>query len=204
MRPSIYVETARACLLVDPTPDFRTQALRAGIRRLDAVLVTHAHADHILGLDDLRTFCGKGRKLRVYGLENALAQIKSMFAYACTETPAWPGLPSFQLEPLPNTAVTETQTGSSSVWQANRRLGMVMTVLGTGTTAYAGFEYMQALRNYREYTGLRAEAQAGLMPPADVNAYYDENVAPHGNRFYVAAGVGGLLLASGVTLIVAF
>ncbi|NIW38274.1 MAG: MBL fold metallo-hydrolase, partial [Gemmatimonadetes bacterium] len=45
LRPSVYLETDDACLLVDPTPDFRTQALRAGLRRVDAVLLTHSHAD---------------------------------------------------------------------------------------------------------------------------------------------------------------
>lgn len=101
LRPSIFVETAGVQLLVDATPDLRTQALRADIRRVDAVLVTHTHADHVLGLDDLRAFTGRdGRKMPVYGSAESLRDIQRMFPYACTDKPAWPGLPSFELHEI--------------------------------------------------------------------------------------------------------
>src|ERR1700758_2236135 len=53
-RPSILLEYGAKFVLIDTTPDFREQAIRENIRQLDAVLYTHTHADHILGLDDLR------------------------------------------------------------------------------------------------------------------------------------------------------
>jgi phosphoribosyl 1,2-cyclic phosphate phosphodiesterase len=101
LRPSVYVENGSQGLLVDATPDFRTQALRANISRVDAVLMTHTHADHVLGLDDLRVFSMRtGQKTPIYGSAHSIESIQRMFPYACTETPAWPGLPSFALHPV--------------------------------------------------------------------------------------------------------
>ena len=98
LRPSVYLENGSECLLVDATPDFRTQALRANIRRVDAVLMTHTHADHVLGLDELRVFCQRtGKKMPIYGSSHSLDTIQRLFPYACVEKPAWPGLPSFEL-----------------------------------------------------------------------------------------------------------
>lgn len=84
LRPSIYVEGAGgARILVDTTPDFRQQALRYDIRRVDAVVYTHAHADHVLGLDELRRFNHMTRQpVPLYGAPETLEQIRQTFAYA--------------------------------------------------------------------------------------------------------------------------
>jgi phosphoribosyl 1,2-cyclic phosphate phosphodiesterase len=101
LRPSILVETPQLKLLVDATPDFRQQALRHNIHHLDAVLLTHTHADHIFGLDDLRAFTERdSRKMPIYASAESLARIQQIFPYACEEKPRWPGLPSFELHAI--------------------------------------------------------------------------------------------------------
>jgi phosphoribosyl 1,2-cyclic phosphate phosphodiesterase len=84
LRPSIFVEVpGRASILVDMTPDFRQQALRYGVRKIDAVLFTHSHADHILGFDEIRRFNTlQGGAIPAYGNREAWDVLKRSFYYA--------------------------------------------------------------------------------------------------------------------------
>ena len=82
LRPSVLVSYEGRNVLIDTTPDLRAQALRTGLRRLDAVLFTHAHADHIMGLDDVRPFNFRQQgSLPVYGAPETLAGIRRAFPY---------------------------------------------------------------------------------------------------------------------------
>jgi phosphoribosyl 1,2-cyclic phosphate phosphodiesterase len=82
-RPSIFVKYGDCRLLVDTAPELRLQCVANGITALDAVLFTHHHADHVLGLDDLRRFNWlMKRPVACYGSERTLACLRQMFAYA--------------------------------------------------------------------------------------------------------------------------
>jgi phosphoribosyl 1,2-cyclic phosphate phosphodiesterase len=89
LRPSIYLEVpGHARILVDLSPDLRQQALTYGIRHVDAVLITHGHADHILGLDDIRRFNHLQRAaIPVYADAVAWDTLRKAFFYVFDATP---------------------------------------------------------------------------------------------------------------------
>ncbi len=81
-RPSILLDYDGRRVLVDTSPDFRIQAMREGLTRLDAAVFTHAHADHILGLDDTRVYYFRQQApIPIYGDARCMATIRSTFAY---------------------------------------------------------------------------------------------------------------------------
>lgn len=81
-RASVLMEWDGARVVVDTGPEFRLQMVRAGVRQLDAVLVTHEHADHIFGLDDVRPFTERrGAALPVFAAPRTAAVIRSVFPY---------------------------------------------------------------------------------------------------------------------------
>ena len=99
-RPSIYLELDDGGLvLVDASPDLRAQALRFSLRRVDAILLTHGHADHVLGLDDVRIYNFRQRAaIPCYGSARTLDQVRQMFAYVFDPTtPRGGGLPQLAL-----------------------------------------------------------------------------------------------------------
>jgi phosphoribosyl 1,2-cyclic phosphate phosphodiesterase len=101
-RPSILVSYGDRRILIDTTPDFREQALRENIRRVDAVLYTHTHADHILGIDDLRplSYAHKPGRLPLYAEPHAAETLRSMFRYIFEGKYKFGGLPLVELKSI--------------------------------------------------------------------------------------------------------
>lgn len=101
LRQSIWVREGDASLLIDAAVDLRAQALRHGLRRVDAIFLTHAHADHILGLDETRVFAyWQRRPVRVYGSPETLDGVRKTFWYAFADVPEGGGRPKLELLPL--------------------------------------------------------------------------------------------------------
>lgn len=100
LRTSILIEVGDQNFIIDTGPDFRQQMLREQVRRIDAVIFTHAHRDHTAGLDDVRAYnFMQEMEMPVYGTQPVLEQLKVEFAYAFTKE-YYPGIPRLQLNAI--------------------------------------------------------------------------------------------------------
>lgn len=92
-RASLLISHDSHHVLIDTSPELRLQCLACGVNRVDAILYTHHHADHIVGLDDVRRFNWLQQTvLNVYGAAATLARVRQMFGYAFTEDPEYPSV----------------------------------------------------------------------------------------------------------------
>ena len=99
LRSSVLVETDGRKILIDCGPDFRWQALANGLDRLDGVLLTHEHYDHVGGLDDLRPFCRHHTEVNIYAEKNVADAVRTRIPYVFQENP-YPGVPRLQLHEI--------------------------------------------------------------------------------------------------------
>ena len=100
LRSSILVESANTSFVVDTTPDFRYQMLRLNVKKLDAVLFTHPHKDHIAGLDDVKAFnFFSGKAMEVYANEITEKALRREFMYVFEEN-KYPGIPEINLHQI--------------------------------------------------------------------------------------------------------
>ena len=111
-RACIHVVMDGLHLQVDASPEFRLQCLRENIRQVDFFFLTHGHADHVVGMDDLRRFCdlNGGTALSVYSTEEGMGRVQSVFPYAISARPVSKGYAAFKLLRMP--AVLELTQGT--------------------------------------------------------------------------------------------
>lgn len=102
-RTSVHVVMDGFHIQVDAGPEFRLQCVHNRIEALDLFILTHSHADHILGMDDMRRFCDlRGfSALPVYSTEDGLDRIRRIYPYAIRDIPVRKGYPAFQLNRMP-------------------------------------------------------------------------------------------------------
>jgi phosphoribosyl 1,2-cyclic phosphate phosphodiesterase len=102
LRTSLLLEYEGVTLLFDAGPDFRQQMLREKVKKLDAILITHEHKDHIAGMDDVRAFNYKSQDaVDIYAEERVQKAIKREFSYVFTEY-QYPGIPKMRLNDIPD------------------------------------------------------------------------------------------------------
>lgn len=135
-RSSIHVQMGGWHVQVDAGPEFRLQCLRNRVEWIDTFILTHGHADHILGMDDLRRFCDLlGYKaLPVFSTPDGMQRIREIFPYAIGERPVSNGYPAFSLTQMPEVMETPGGTIRSVLLPHGgvQTLGLIFEEKGTG------------------------------------------------------------------------
>lgn len=161
-RTHAHVEMGGLSIQIDAAPEFRLRALEMRIPKVDLVLLTHGHADHIQGFDDLRQYCDQrdGEAIPVYSNEDGLSRLKAVYPYAMREKAAFKSYPAFRGELMPKVLELGPAGRVYSTTQEHGRfqtLGLVFEEGGTG----------KRLAYYTDCSSVSAEAE-DLAKGADV------------------------------------
>ena len=125
LRSSIHIQTDDLSLVVDTGPDFRQQMLRNRVKKLDAVLFTHAHKDHTAGMDDIRSFNFLQKMdMPIYARQDVINQLKDEFAYVFTES-KYPGVPQVVIHEITNAPFTIGETKIQPIEVMHHKLSVL-------------------------------------------------------------------------------
>jgi phosphoribosyl 1,2-cyclic phosphate phosphodiesterase len=181
-RASIHVEMDGLHVQVDAPPEFRLQCLRERIDQMDFFILTHGHADHIAGMDDLRRFCDLrgGTALTVYSTDEGMSRVLAMFPYAMAERPISRGYAAFKLVDMPPVLELPQGTIQSTLLPhgAINTLGLIFTERNSGRK----FAY------FTDCKGIPAEAMA-LARGADAVVLDGLRPLPHPSHMSIEEAV---------------
>src|SRR3954464_11892861 len=185
-RTSIHVEMDGLHVQVDAAPELRLQCVRENIRQMDFFILTHGHADHVAGMDDLRRYCDLlgGNALTVYSTDEGIGRVRAIYPYAIGERPAAKGYAAFKLLPMPATLELPQGVIRSTLLPHGgvNTLGLVFTERSSGKKFVY---YTDCKRLPREAIALARGADAvvldGLRPlPHPSHMSIDEAIAAAG------------------------
>lgn len=135
-RCCIHVVMDGLHIQVDASAEFRLRCIDENIRWIDIFILTHGHADHIMGMDDLRRFCDLlgGKALKVYSTDEGISRVLAIYPYAILERPVVKGYAAFKLEPMPEKIELEQGTIESTLLPHGgiNTLGLVFTERSSG------------------------------------------------------------------------
>jgi len=181
LRCACFVEMEELNVLIDAGPDFRRQALRYDIRRVDAVLFTHHHFDHVVGMDDLRPFFfGNRNPIPCYARANSAAVLRTMFRYIFDDG-SYPGVPKLELKEVsePFEVVSRYGTGAS--------VGVVPIEVLHGDLAMFGYRIGRFA--YLTDTNRIPEAAFARLHDLDVLVLDALRLRPHKTHFTIDEAV---------------
>lgn len=178
-RTSIHVTMGGLHIQVDAAPEFREQCIRYAVPRVDVFLLTHAHADHVLGMDDLRRFCDQRgfEGIPVYSSPEALRRVGDIYPYAIGARPTHKGYPAFMMHEFPEVLDLEVGTVSTTVLPHGP-----MNVLGLV------FEERKTGAKFAYYTDCKQVPEAGRRLAAGADVLVIDGLRPERHPTHLSIG----------------
>ena len=184
-RTSVHVVMGGVHIQVDAAPEFREQCIRNAIPEVDLFILTHGHADHVLGMDDMRRYCDRraGEGIPVYSTPQGLDRIRSIYPYAIGSKPTFRGYPAFVLHEMPPILDLGVGTISTAILPHGRVevLGLVFEERATGAR-FAYFTDCKEVGSGGAQTrpGSSGRGAGRIAPGASSHPYVDRRSLCHG------------------------
>lgn len=168
-RSSVLIEENNYNILIDVGPDFRQQAINAKIEKIDNILLTHEHRDHVAGLDDIRPFNFlTGKPIKIYCEERVIENVKKVFSYAFKKE-KFDGLPEFNMIPIENKPFLMDQLNVTPI----RLLHHKLPILGFRINDFAYLTDLSEITNEEmlKLKGLKILVVSGLRKETHLSHY---------------------------------